>query len=88
MPYLPDNLHSTTFSYNRDAALASQRLVGYPHLSERELAARWRLSVRTLQRWRVAGSGPTFLRLGRRITYRLSDVELFETAHSHVGDHP
>lgn len=49
-----------------------------PHLLEHELAWRWRLSVRTLQRWRRAGSGPAYLRLGRRVAYRVSDVEGFE----------
>jgi hypothetical protein len=52
-----------------------------PHLLENELAQRWRLSARTLQRWRRAGSGPAFLLLGRRVAYRLSDVEGFEAAH-------
>ena len=31
---------------------------------------------RTVQRWRVTGEGPVFLRIGpRRVGYRLSDVE-------------
>ena len=55
------------------------------HLLEDELAHRWRISVRTLQRWRRAGSGPAFLCLGRRIAYRLSDVERFETEHLSAG---
>ena len=58
-----------------------------PHLLEHELAHRWRLSVRTLQRWRRAGSGPAFLRLGRRVAYRLADVEHFETVHLRAGAH-
>jgi hypothetical protein len=64
-----------------EAVLATER----PHLLEHELATRWRLSARTLQRWRRAGSGPPFLRLGRRVAYRLSDIERFETAHVRVG---
>ena len=51
-------------------------------LLPRELAQRWRLSVRTLQRWRNAGSGPKFLRLGRRVAYRLADIERFEASHA------
>lgn len=54
-------------------------------LLESELAQRWRISSRTLQRWRRAGEGPTFLRLGRRVAYRLSDVESFEAAHARDG---
>ena len=49
-------------------------------LSEEELALRWLHSVRTLQRWRASGRGPTFLRLGRRTIYSLEDVEAFEAA--------
>lgn len=56
-----------------------------PHLLERELARRWRLSTRTLQRWRQAGVGPVFLQIGRRITYRLCDVESFEGAREGRG---
>ena len=56
------------------------------HLLDGELAQRWRLSRRTLQRWRRDGSGPAFLRLGRRVAYRLSDVERFETEQLHSGD--
>jgi hypothetical protein len=56
-----------------------------PHLLEQELAQRWRVSVRTLQRWRHAGSGPRFLRLGRRVTYPLVEIERFEAAHACIG---
>ncbi|HMQ94294.1 MAG TPA: helix-turn-helix domain-containing protein [Amaricoccus sp.] len=52
-----------------------------PHLVEDELAQRWRLSTRTLQRWRRDSTGPAYLRLGRRIVYRLSDIEAFEATH-------
>ena len=47
-------------------------------LRERELAARWRMSTRTLQRWRGDGSGPVHLVIGGSIRYRLSDVIAFE----------
>jgi hypothetical protein len=51
-----------------------------------ELAKRWRITARTLQRWRAAGSGPAYLRIGRRVVYRLSDVERFETAQVCAGN--
>ena len=51
------------------------------HLSQVELAARWNLSPRTLERWRWVGIGPRFLKLGGRVTYRLADVEAFEAEH-------
>jgi predicted site-specific integrase-resolvase len=50
------------------------------HLNQRDLAARWGISVRTLERWRWLGQGPAFLKLGGRIAYRVDDVEAFECA--------
>lgn len=47
-------------------------------LSQIELAARWKISQRTLERWRWAQEGPRYLKLGGRVIYRLSDVEAFE----------
>ena len=44
-------------------------------LMQREAAALLRLSERTLERWRVTGEGPHFARLGRRIGYRLEDID-------------
>lgn len=51
------------------------------HLSTRELGERWNISPRTLERWRYAGEGPRFLKLGGRVVYRLADIEAFEAAH-------
>lgn len=50
------------------------------HLSQRQLAQRWGISHRTLERWRSIGFGPAFLKLGGRVAYRLADVEAFEAA--------
>ncbi|MDO9502718.1 AlpA family transcriptional regulator [Falsiroseomonas sp.] len=50
------------------------------HMNQRELAARWGMSVRTLERWRFLRQGPPFLKLGGRVAYRLDDVEAFEGA--------
>ena len=47
-------------------------------LNQKELARRWGISHRTLERWRYSGQGPTFLKLGGRGLYRLADVEDFE----------
>ena len=35
------------------------------------------VSARTLQRWRLEGIGPVFVKLGRLVRYRQSDLELF-----------
>jgi hypothetical protein len=50
------------------------------HIDQRHLAARWGLSVRTLERWRSRHEGPPFLKLGGRVTYRLEDIEAYEVA--------
>lgn len=49
-------------------------------LTERDLARRWRLSERTLQRRRAAGTVPAHIVLGRRILYPLASVLAFEDA--------
>jgi predicted site-specific integrase-resolvase len=48
------------------------------HLNQIELAQRWRISPRTLERWRWLGQGPQYLKIGGRVVYRLEDVETFE----------
>ncbi len=60
------------------------------HLNQIELADRWNISERTLERWRWTGEGPAYLKIGGRVVYRLEDVEAFEadnlcksTAESH-----
>jgi hypothetical protein len=47
-------------------------------LDENELAYRWRMSVKTLRRWRQELIGPVFVKLGARVTYLLSDIEAYE----------
>ena len=54
------------------------------HLNQVELARRWQLSPRTLERWRWLKKGPSYLRAGGRILYRLEDVEAYERAHLHL----
>lgn len=51
-------------------------------LDEHEVAAMLALSVRTLQAWRVKGEGPRFVRLGRAIRYRYSDVVVWLDANT------
>jgi hypothetical protein len=48
------------------------------HLTQRDLARRWRISTRTLERWRWLRQGPPYLKLGGAVVYRLEDVEAFE----------
>jgi hypothetical protein len=46
-------------------------------VTRRELAARWSFSIETLKRRERAGILP-FLKLGRGVRYRLSEVERIE----------
>ena len=48
------------------------------HLNQIELARRWRISHRTLERWRWLRQGPRYLKMGGRVVYRMEDVEAFE----------
>ena len=48
------------------------------HLTQVQVADRWQMSVRTLERWRWLGQGPRFMKLGGRVAYRLEDIEAFE----------
>ena len=44
-------------------------------LTTRQTAAQVGLSPRTLERFRVTGQGPRFLKLGRRVRYAREDIE-------------
>jgi hypothetical protein len=54
------------------------------HINQIELSRRWRLSPRTLERWRYRGTGPQYLKVGGRIVYRLDDIEAFEATQIHA----
>lgn len=58
------------------------------HLLEAELARRWRVSPRTLARWRRAGRAPPHLMLGRTAIYPIDAVETFELARLRNGEGP
>lgn len=47
-------------------------------LKQKDVARRWGISHRTLERWRVAGQGPRFVKIGAHALYRLRDVEAYE----------
>jgi hypothetical protein len=45
-----------------------------------KLAERLSVSLRTLERWRVNGEGPRFLRVGpRRVIYPVAEIEIWES---------
>jgi hypothetical protein len=43
-------------------------------LNQRQAADLLCLSERTLERWRVSGVGPAFVKLNRRVAYRETDL--------------
>ena len=48
------------------------------HLNQLQLATRWTVSARTLERWRWSGEGPQFLKIGGRGVYRVEDILAYE----------
>ena len=48
------------------------------HLKQADVAQRWNVSHRSLERWRWTGQGPRFLKIGGRVVYRLCDIEAYE----------
>jgi hypothetical protein len=50
------------------------------HLNQVQLARRWSLSPRTLERWRWLKQGPSYLKIGGRVVYRIDEIEAFETS--------
>jgi hypothetical protein len=51
------------------------------HLDQVQLARRWGISERTLERWRWKRCGVKYLKLGGHIAYRLIDIEEYERTH-------
>ena len=47
-------------------------------LTQSELASRYRVSPRTLERWRWLKTGPNYIKLGGKVVYALDDVEAYE----------
>jgi hypothetical protein len=50
------------------------------HLTAEELATRWHVHLGTLANQRTSGSGCPYIKLGKRVLYRLKDVEDFEAS--------
>ena len=49
-------------------------------MTQGELAKRWGISHRTLERWRWAGEGLPYVKLGHVVRYRIKDVVAYEQA--------
>ena len=55
------------------------------HLNQIELSRRWKLSHRTLERWRWLNKGPPYLKIGGRVVYELAAIEAFESSQRHLA---
>jgi predicted DNA-binding transcriptional regulator AlpA len=63
-------------------ACSAREYLAEVYLTQREVAAVLRLSERTLERHRVSGTGPRFVKLGRRVVYRRHDIEEWAAEHT------
>ncbi len=50
----------------------------YPIMTEKQVAARWKVSLKTLRRWRLDNEGPTWHKLFRYVRYHEADILEFE----------
>jgi hypothetical protein len=48
------------------------------HLTQEDVARRFRISVATIERWRSESVGPVYLKLCGKIRYRLQDILAYE----------
>ena len=67
------------------AAVANKEAKGHEgdlrivqHLNQSQLAKRWSVSLKTLERWRWRGQGPPYIKLVGRVLYRLEDIVEYE----------
>jgi hypothetical protein len=56
-----------------------------PYMPQESAAAFLNLSPRTLERFRVEGRGPRFLKFGRRVMYRRADLEAWGDAQARTS---
>ena len=57
-------------------------------IAPQELAERWGICVDTLKRWRAQGRGPSWVRIGRQIRYRMRDIRDHELAQGETPRSP
>jgi len=51
-----------------------------PAFTETELARRWNVSIKTLQRWRSEGVGPPYIKLSKAVRYPVDEIVAYEQA--------
>lgn len=59
-------------------------------LTTHELAERWKVSDNTLRKWRVQGTGPSYVKFGEGraadVRYRIEDVEAWEKQNLYITE--
>lgn len=55
-----------------------EKKMHYPAMTERLLADRWQVSLKTLRRWRLDNEGPVWHKLFRHVRYHEADILEFE----------
>ena len=63
---------------NQNEFLPISVLASEMFLTEKQLAARWFASTKKLQADRLYGKGCQYIKIGRAVRYRLSDILAFE----------
>lgn len=56
----------------------SEKKMHYPVMTERQVAARWKISLKTLRRWRLDGEGPVWHKLFHHVRHHETDIQAFE----------
>lgn len=78
-----DLLRGARMDYGSTDAAGSR--VHHFHLTQDDLAERWRISPRTLEAWRWRGLGPGHVKIGGRVRYLLDNVLAYEAAQRRGG---
>ncbi len=74
---------ASTLSRSTHQAIATLGPSDRRVLNENELAQRWGVSPKTLQRRRSEGRGPRYLKLSKRVSYPLEAILDFEYSALH-----
>lgn len=61
-------------------SLSPERQTEVPLVSPAGLAAQLDVPVGTLRQWRYTGTGPKYIRVGRHVRYRQSDIDAWLAA--------
>jgi len=57
---------------------ALEKKMHYPVMTERQVAVRWKISLKTLRRWRLDNEGPIWHKLFHHVRYHEADILEFE----------